>query len=334
MAPLLKQSGESAIASRDKVFFSARIKLTGMYVLLLALILFGFSGTLYQSLARNLQDAGEESFAGPDVHHHFVESTLAEVQNEILLIDVTILLGAAMLSYVLAGYTLKPIQYSMEAQKKFSENASHELRTPLAVMKSEAEVLLRNPNPTKELVRAMLISSVEEIDRMTTMTEDLLFLARSENGAHSLREKIDISELAKKSVEKIQSIAEGKGIRCIVSAGMPLFVEGNKAAGERILMNVLQNAVRYTPRNGTVSVTVEKEGSRAVLTIADTGSGIEEKDLPHIFERFYKGEMAQGTGLGLSIVKELVEQYNGTVSVASIQGEGTTVVIKFPVVAG
>src|SRR5258708_2061664 len=133
-----KQSEGSAIDSERNVFFRARLKLTGIYVTILAIILLGFSAILIQSLARNLTDANEDNFADIVTHHHFVQNTLETVRNEILLIDLLILVAAAGASYVLAGYTLRPIQRSLEAQRIFSENASHELRTPLAVMKNDA----------------------------------------------------------------------------------------------------------------------------------------------------------------------------------------------------
>jgi len=181
MAQPSKQSGESATASAHRVFLWARLKLTGIYVGILAVILLGFSLVLFQNVARNLNDACEDDFAGPEFHHHFVQNTLDRVERDILFIDTIIIVIAAGISYAFAGYTLRPIQISMEAQKKFAENASHELRTPLAVMKNDMEVLLRAPSPTKDVIYATLRSSIEEIDRLSNMAADLLALARSDS---------------------------------------------------------------------------------------------------------------------------------------------------------
>jgi len=189
MAQHSKPFGASAIASDHKVFFWARIKLTSIYVLILTFILFGFSTILYQNLDRSLVDASEDNFADVESHHHFVQDTLSTVGNEIILIDIFILVAAAGVSYVLAGYTLRPIQQSVEAQKKFSENASHELRTPLAVMRNDTEVLLRNPHPTPEHTRSILQSNVEEMTRMSSIVEELLTLARSTNVLKTAYEK-------------------------------------------------------------------------------------------------------------------------------------------------
>ena len=332
MAQHSKPSAGSATGSEHSVFFRARLKLTGIYVLILAIILIGFSTILYKSLGRNLTDASEDNFADVESHHHFVENTLADVGNEIALIDLFILATAAGVSYALAGYTLKPIQKSVEAQRIFSENASHELRTPLAVMKNDAEVLLRNPNPTKDLIHSTLRSNIEEIDRMTKMAKDLLALARSENQVSVTTEKIDIAEVVKIMAEKMRPIAVEKHIALTVTSAARLHVEGNRSGLEHILLNLLQNAIEHTSKNGSISVAVVQETPDMFITVTDTGSGIEAEDIPHIFERFYKGEGVSGSGLGLSIVKALVEQHRGTISITSTKGEGTVVTIRLPAV--
>lgn len=326
----MKQSEELAIASAHNVFFRARIKLTGIYILILGIVLFGFSVVLYQSLSRNLMDATEENFSGVESHHQFVESTLADVQKEILVIDFVILVVAAGASYIFAGYTLRPVQRSLSAQKQFSENASHELRTPLAVMKSDIEVLMRNPYPTKEIIHGTLLSNIEEINRMTKMTEDLLAIARSENHDVLGSEKMDIVTIIQKTAEKIQPIAAKKGVKIVVRSSSQLFVHANKEGIGRVLMNLLQNSIQHTPSGGTISINAEQEGSQVVVRVSDTGSGISEKDIPHIFERFYKGEGSQGSGLGLSMVKEIVEQYGGSISITSEKDKGTMSTIELP----
>ncbi|MBV9349193.1 MAG: HAMP domain-containing histidine kinase [Patescibacteria group bacterium] len=331
MAPRLKPFEGSATDSDHKVFFWARLKLTGIYVGILALILLGFSLVLFQSVAHNLNDADEGDFAGPDSHHHFVQHTLDSVQNEIVLIDVFILIAAAGASYVLAGYTLRPIQRSLEAQKKFSENASHELRTPLAVMKNDMEVLLRNPSPVKEAVQSTLRSSIDEIDRLSTMAKDLLTLARSGIQTATTEEaRVELKALIEKEMEKLEPIAEEKGITMSFVKAEAFYVRGHPSNFERMILNLLQNAIEHTPRGASISVGLTEENKQAVISITDTGSGIPAKDLPHVFDRFYKGERSNGTGLGLAIVKELAEQSSGSAMLESEVGKGTTARLKFP----
>jgi two-component system sensor histidine kinase CiaH len=331
MAQHSKPYGGSATASEHRVFFWARLKLTGIYVGILAIILLGFSVILYQNVAHNLNDASEDDFAGTESHHHFVENTLPNVQNEIMFIDLFILVAAAGVSYVLAGYTLRPIQASLEAQKKFSENASHELRTPLAVMKNDAEVLLRNPSPTKDIIHSTLRSNIEEIDRLSNMAADLLALARSGSHAVPTTERLDITEIVRTTVGKMHYVAAAKEVSLNSILNNPLRISGYKAGLERILMNLLQNAIEHTPKGGSISVETSQDKSQAIVRVSDTGSGIDQKDLPNVFERFYKGEGAAGTGLGLSIVKELVNQHQGTVSIESSIGKGTIVTLRFPI---
>ena len=333
MARHLKQSVALATASDRNVFFFARLKLTSIYVLILAIILVGFSATLYQSLSQSLTDANDENFSGVESHRQFVRATLGDVENQIVFIDLSILIAAAALSYVFAGYTLRPIQRAVEAQRIFSENASHELRTPLAVMKNDAEVLLRNPSPTKDLIHSTLRSNIEEIDRMTKMAKDLLALARSEHQIPVATEKIDVALTTKKVVEKMQPLSSRKTVSLtFTSDGHPL-VFGSHDHLEHILLNLLQNAIEHTESNGSVAVVVSQEKSTAVITVSDTGEGIEQKDLPHIFERFYKGEGISGSGLGLSIVKGLVDRHGGSIEIESTKGTGTVATVRFPLTA-
>ena len=333
MDRLWKQFAALGTGSRSNVFFKARLKLTALYVLVVAVIIFGFSIFLYQSISRNLKDASDDDFADTGSHQHFVENTLGSVEEEILLADLVILLASAGISYVLAGYTLRPIQSALEAQKTFSENASHELRTPLAVMKNDIEVLLRNPSPTSDAIQATLKSNLEEIDRMTKMGKDLLVLARSERRIETDIEKIDVAMVVQKITDKISPLAAAKNISITTTLDTPLFIMGNRSALEHILLNLLQNAMQYTPQGGSVQAQLTSIKSQVVVTISDTGSGIDPKDLPHIFERFYKGESASGTGLGLSIVKELVDQHKGTIGVESVRGQGTIATVHFPLTA-
>lgn len=334
MAHHSRPSAASDIGSRFSVFFWARLKLTGIFVLILGVIVLGFSLFLYGSFQRNLADASEDAFADATSHQQFVDDTLSGVSNDIMVIDGAVLLLAAGVSYLLAGYVLRPIQRSLRAQREFSENASHELRTPLTVMKNGIEVLLRNPAPTEDLVRATLTSNVEEIDRMSGMAEDLLLLARLQNQAPAAgTETFDAAEAVHAAGAKFAPIAEARGISVAPAAEGPILVRGNKAALARILSNLIRNSIDHTPSGGSVRLTASTEGSRAVVVVADTGSGIDEKDLPRVFERFYKGERSAGTGLGLSIVSELVHRHGGTIDIKSEKGKGTTVALSLPLSA-
>jgi two-component system OmpR family sensor kinase len=317
------------------VFFKARLKLTTLYVFIVAIIIFGFSIFLYQSIGRNLKDASDDDFADVKSHHHFVENALPSVLNDLILADIFILIITAGFSFVLAGKTLKPIQESVEAQRAFAANASHELRTPLAVMRNDIEVYLRSNSPSKEMTQGTMTSNLEEITRMSSIVEDLLLLARSDNKLDVPRTDININSLIKKLIEKMESLAFSKNIKLIYMPSGPFVIQGVQESLERMILNILQNAIDHTPRGGSVSAIVEKEKERTetpvIIKITDTGSGITPEKLPHIFKRFYKGDSGSGTGLGLSIVKGIVEEHRGEISIQSVTGKGTTVIIKLPI---
>jgi two-component system sensor histidine kinase CiaH len=325
-----KQSAASGTASAHNVFLKARLKLTGLYILIVALIVFGFSVFLYQSIGRNLKDVQDEDFAGPQFHQHFIQSTLLTVENDLLLADLVIILAAAGISFILAGETLKPIQRSVEAQKAFAANASHELRTPLAVMRNDIEVFQRNAAQSPKLADATMTSNLEEIRRMSGIVEDLLLLARSDHQVSADYADIDLGVLAEHTVRRMKPLADSRKISLSFEGSGPAKVRGSEPALERAILNILQNAIDHTSEGGAVNAKIAKAGNHAILRIGDTGSGIAEKDLPHIFKRFYKGESAKGTGLGLSIVKDIVEQHRGMVSFESVLGKGTTAIISVP----
>ncbi|MDB5204340.1 MAG: histidine kinase [Candidatus Taylorbacteria bacterium] len=330
MKQSLKRCEEWAISLKHNVFLWARLKLTFLYVLIIAFILIGFSLALYTNISKNLIDIGEETFAGPEAHQHFLHETLEATQDEILAIDLIVLIVSAGLGFLLAGYTLRPIQRSVEAQRMFSENASHELRTPLAVMKNEIEVLLHDPNPDKERIVQTLKSSVEEIDHMTRMAEDLLLLARADNKKELFLTRVDAGAIVKQVINSLKSIASLKEISLHHTLKDEFYIEGNNDALRRVFINILKNSIDHTSKGGTITVEGDYENGKCLLSFIDTGSGINEKDLPHVFERFYKGAGTSGTGLGLSIVKELVQKQNGEVVIQSEKNKGTKVILRFP----
>ena len=314
------------------MFKNARLKLTILYVLLVGIIVFGFSVFLYQQVGRNLQDASDDDFAGHDSHQHFVANTLDSLQYELIVADVIILITSAGLSYALAGKTLEPIQKSVEAQKEFAANASHELRTPLAVMKNDIEVFLRNREPVYELAAKTIKSNLEEVDRMTKMVENLLMIARSDNGSKYEMKKVDMGPLLSSIVEKIRPLAENKNIKLSLDQkNEHLVVMGDVLSLERVALNIIQNSIEHTMKGGSITIYSVKEYSNLIIKISDDGVGIEEKDLAHVFKRFYKSESSSGTGLGLSIVREIIKEHNGTIAIESKKGKGTQVIIKIPI---
>jgi signal transduction histidine kinase len=229
---------------------------------------------------------------------------------------------------------LERIQTASDRQRAFVSDASHELRTPLAIMRAELDVSLGTPNLSDE-PRATLLSAREETDRMARLVENLLLLARMDEGALSLaHEPFDLRDVTKTAVGDLSILADERGIRITVSAGPPVIVAGDAARTEQVVRNLLENAIKHSPQGAAVSAAVEGDRTSGHVVVADTGAGIPPDALPHIFERFYRVDTARsreggGSGLGLAIVRELVQAQGGTVS-ASSDGSGTRMTCSFP----
>jgi heavy metal sensor kinase len=220
-------------------------------------------------------------------------------------------------------------------QQRFLADASHELRTPLTVLRGEIEVALRRERPADEY-REVLESSREEIERLARLTENLLSLARSDAGEGLVtREAVDLAALCVRVREAMSGMAEQKRMKLTVEASEAVFVNGDAGALERVCLNLVENAIRYSPAGENVTLQVVNENGEAVLSVSDTGPGIGAEHLPHLFERLYRVDKARsreqgGAGLGLAIVEALVKAHGGSVSVSGVVGQGTTFTIRLP----
>ena len=173
-------------------------------------------------------------------------------------------------------------------------------------------------------------SNLEEIRHMSGIVEDLLLLARSDSKVSLKKKEINVNDLVKKVFGRMKSLAGSKNIKLTYTDSGPFLIQGVQDSLERMILNILQNSIDHTPNGGSISAKIEKDGSQVVIYITDTGSGISQEKLPHIFKRFYKGDSAMGTGLGLSIVKGIIDQHGGDISIESVVGKGTTAIIKLP----
>ncbi len=237
-------------------------------------------------------------------------------------------------SWWLAGRSLGPAQRAWERQQTFVANASHELRAPLTLLRASSEVVLRGLAPD-DGNRELLIDVLDETDHMTRLVEDLLLLSRLDAVRISFeRRPIAAQELLDDAVRQIGRVAAQKQVTVRVASAQGS-VLGDRSRLRQVLLILLDNALRYTPAGGSVLLQAETAGSLARWSISDTGSGIEPKHLPHIFERFYRAEHSRseqqsGSGLGLSIAKALIAGQGGTISLSSAPGRGTTVTLQLP----
>jgi heavy metal sensor kinase len=230
---------------------------------------------------------------------------------------------------------LERLQASFEQARNFSFDAAHELRTPLTAMRGETEVALLRNNSAEEL-RRVLRSNLEEINRITAIVNDLLTVAQGEAGALELRsETVGLSELAGSIVETVQVLAEDKDVKLEASIEPGVKVTGDSLRLSQLLLNLLDNAIKHSSAGQTVRMTLEKNGAGPTLRVEDTGCGIAEEDLPHIFDRFFRTDRSRsrqvpGSGLGLSISKWIVDAHGGSISVASKLGSGSVFSVQLP----
>jgi heavy metal sensor kinase len=233
------------------------------------------------------------------------------------------------------------LQAAFERQKQFTSDASHELRTPLAVMRGDIEITLRRERSAEEYKRA-LTSNLEEIMRLSRLVEDLLMLARGDTGRIELRcEPVDLNELCRRMAEYITPLADQREQTLIYeppsgAETAPVVVSADMLRIKQLLLNLLDNAIKYTGRRGRIALGLKAEDNVAVITVADTGRGIPPEDLPHIFERFFRrsaktaDRTASGFGLGLSIVKWIVDSHGGRIEAKSEVGKGTEFIVRLP----
>jgi signal transduction histidine kinase len=331
----LKRFGAWGIALRRNLFVWARIKLSFLYLVIIAGILAFYSFAIYRNVADRVRE--DPSRVQGSEEQGFSDRAIDETKDFILIIDGVVFVVAAGLSYLLAGYTLRPIRDALTAQESFSADASHELRTPLTVMRTDIEVLLRSGERIPERTRKVLLSNLEEIRSLSSLSEELLSLARGGATGTEAWTNLDLAAIVRNITERFNGLAATSGIALSVSVADPVSVRGDGRSLERVLINLLSNALAYTPRGGSVTVTLARKGRSAVLTVADTGIGIPKVDLPHVFDRFYKVDHARtdggsGAGLGLSIVRQIVDRHHGTICLESEPKRGTTVSVWLPVV--
>lgn len=342
MTATSKHSGEPATSLQKSEFRRATLRLTAYYtagiVLILALsslfivVLFKPPEQVVPSAENTEADIVLDTAVSLDT---FAEHEARENLPTILaFVDLGVLLVSSFGAYFFARYTLRPVEEVYTLQERFVGSVAHELRTPLAVLKSGAESVLRH---TREpaAYRAFITESLEEIDRMTRLSNDLLFLLKHKHLAASPQEPVDMAALVRQQVQHFRAYADEHQVALRVEAHNACVVHGSRDDLARLLQNLIKNAVDYNRPGGEVDVVLLSEGERAVLSICDTGVGIAEADLPHIFERFYKADSARthtrgGTGLGLSIVKDIAEAHGGTVEATGRLGEGTTLTVRLP----
>ncbi len=235
---------------------------------------------------------------------------------------------------------LSRLEAALEAQRRFTADASHELRTPLTALRGELEVSLRRSRSPEEYVR-VLESALEEAERLSRMAEDLLTLTRSEAGVlEPAFRQVELVDRVRQSVDRLSRQAESRGVRILGPDGGSVSAQVDPDLLDRLVWNLVGNAVKYSPEGGTVEARLRAAGETVHLTVTDEGPGIPPGDRDRIFERLYRidesrthGAETSGTGLGLSIAKAIVDMHGGTIEAGNRQEGGARFTVTLPRVA-
>lgn len=346
-------------------FQSARIRLTLWYTAMLMIVALVFSMVVYISLNAELLRAGRREqqklvaeklnivlpkpLPDPkDLRPELVNPVLTgEIKDtylysrsllimQLLVANAVVLGLSASAAYLLAGKTLRPIQLMVQEQKKFIANASHELRTPLTSLKMAIEVTLRMGEAAYPQIKEILQDNLEDVQNLERLTNNLLIIEKYAPGTkHHTTNAVQFDTLIVSCVDKLKSKAENAKVHISTSL-KPCQIVGNESALREMVANLLDNAIKYNKPEGVIQVALEPQGRSAKLLVSDTGIGIAEKDLPHIFERFYRADHSRsktditGYGLGLSIVSQVVNEHKGSIATHSKHGVGTTFTILLP----
>ena len=221
-------------------------------------------------------------------------------------------------------------------RNEFVSDVSHELKTPLSSMKILIESIIYDENVDLARQREFLQDVNREIDRLSSIIDDLLLLVSLDHSQSPMHTGvIRLDQLGESVVKRMQMLAERRGVALSYEAGDEVTVRADELKIQQAFTNLIDNAIKYTPEGGNVDVMVVRREDRAVVCVTDTGFGIPEEDIKHIVERFYRVEKARtrsagGTGLGLSIVQRIIKMHNGTLEIRSKEGEGTSVVFELP----
>ena len=295
-------------------------------------------------LTQNVVLTGGPTYTVQVVGDRIAEDRTLAIMLVVLVVGgLVVVLVAFGFGTVYARRALVPIRESLanqrlalRRQREFAADASHELRTPLTVIRSSVDYLERHRDEPVATVGSALEDIDDEVRHMTSIVADLLLLARSDSGAVALEHvPVDLGDVAADGASAMGKPATDRGVRVFVDP-QPAVVSGDPARLRQLVMILVDNAIRHSPADGRVKVSVRAEGNGASLIVEDDGPGIRPEDLPHLFERFYRAQGAPGggTGLGLAIASWIVERHGGRIEVANRAEGGARFAVSLPATGG
>ncbi len=342
------------------MFKSATLRLTGWYLLIIALISIIFSIVIFQVANSEVQNRLERFQSNLQITQQAEttdtgqsQDTLTQPPNEIrvstirnneertasnnlalelLYINLGVLTIGGVISYLLARRSLMPIEKAHAAQSRFTSDASHELRTPLAVMRTEIEVALKDEKATASELRETLSSNLEEVNKLSHLSEMLLNLSRIENTKLKMA-PINLNKITHGAVKMF--CVEPERVKIKSSVSQPI-VYGSEMAITDLVKVLVDNAMQYSPKDSKIYINMSKQDSYAKFEITNSGPGIQPDKMDHLFERFYRADASRtenghkSYGLGLALAKSIVDLHNGRLFVTSTPDKTTTFSFLLP----
>lgn len=332
------------------MFTAARIKLTLWYLLIIMVISLLFSTVIYQGITQELDHfehltviRREDDFFGtrirrvPAFDPTEISQTRSHLILTLILVNLSILGASSILGYFLAGKTLRPIKEMVEDQNRFVADASHELRTPLTALKTSIEVTLRDKKLTLAQSKEQLADNLVEVNNLQYLSDNLLMLTQFDNTTNNSVHfsNFSLKTAVQEATKKVAAKAQDKKI-ALEFALTDEQIYGDKNSIVELLVILLDNAIKYSPSDKTVTITSTHSDHQVEISVADQGVGIAQEDLAHIFDRFYRADQSRtkentsGYGLGLSIAQKIAELHKGKIEVKSEPGKGTIFTIHLP----
>ena len=325
------------------MFKSALFKLTLWYVLLAMALSLLFSFVIFHFAAVELGEGLNSQFKQLSVGDHDINVNINKIEysertddlfNILVYFNLLVLVLSSIASYLLAKKTLRPIEAAHQSQIRFTAQASHELRSPIAAMMADTESVIAMKTDDSILLNKTLKANLKDLKRLTELANHLLEVARFRSSQPVARTDFRLDQSLNNLVSEFKrTIPKTASLKTSL---LPIEINGDKVALELALSTILDNAVKYGQKNNSkVAVRMSQDKKRAMVEIEDNGPGIDPKEIPNIFDPFFRSEhtknsAVKGHGLGLSLAKEIIDSHRGTIDITARTGGGSIVKISLP----